>query len=97
MSFKILTEETQAIMQSERENGCIGFLVSRRRGQCWVIEPVKYSNEMFATAIKRLEMTLHEKSEALAIDSCLLNLKATGRAPVTREDMESLREMGVWK
>ena len=97
MSFKILTEESQVLIEEERENGCIGFLITRRRGQGWAVEPVKYSNEMFSAAIGRLEMTLHEKADALNIDSCLLNLKATSRAPVTREDMENLRELGVWK
>ena len=97
MSCKILNEETQAIMEKELENGCIGFLLTKKPGQDWVVDPVKYSSKMFAEAIKRLEMTLEEKAEALCLDSCLINLKATSRAPVTREDMENLRELGVWK
>ena len=97
MSYKVITPEMETISEQERANGCIGFVVTRKRGKGWAVEPVKYSNQMFAEALSRLDMTLAEKADALCIDSCLMNLKATGRAPVTREDMENLRELGVWK
>ena len=97
MSYKVITPEMEAIIDQERANGCIGFLVTRKSGKGWAVEAVKYSNQMFAEALSRLDMTLEEKADALGIDSCLMNLKATGRAPITREDMENLRELGVWK
>ena len=97
MSYKVITPEMEDFMQSERENGCIGFLVTKKPSQEWAVEPAKYSSAKFNAGLEELDMTLAEKADALCIDSCLMNLKATGRAPVTREDMENLRELGVWK
>ena len=97
MSYKVITPEMETIIEQERANGCIGFVVTRKRGKGWAVEAVKYCPSKFKAGLEELDMTLEEKADALGIDSCLMNLKAKGRAPITREDMENLRELGVWK
>ena len=97
MSYKAITPEMEVIIEEERANGCIGFQLTRKGWKGWTAEPVKYNPDRFRLALWRLDMTLEEKADALGIDLCLMPLKATGRAPVTREDMENLRELGVWK